>query len=113
MFTRSEFGWTASGTTEFTTYFYDENDNNTQGISIDSSDLVGNLWTPDNSWSVSGTLASIGLTPGTYAIVDALTNESITIQIVPSAAVPEPTSMAIFGLGALGMAYRARRKSHR
>jgi hypothetical protein len=25
--------------------------------------------------------------------------------------VPEPTSMAIFGLGALGMAYRARRKS--
>ena len=28
-----------------------------------------------------------------------------------SAAVPEPTSMAIFGLGALGMAYRARRKS--
>ena len=29
---------------------------------------------------------------------------------VSSAAVPEPTSMAIFGLGALGMAYRARRK---
>jgi len=28
-----------------------------------------------------------------------------------SAAVPEPTSMAIFGLGALGLAYRARRKS--
>jgi hypothetical protein len=30
--------------------------------------------------------------------------------IVSSAAVPEPTSMAIFGLGALGLAYRARRK---
>jgi hypothetical protein len=29
----------------------------------------------------------------------------------PSSAVPEPTSIAIFGLGALGMAYRARRKS--
>ena len=28
----------------------------------------------------------------------------------PSSAVPEPTSMAIFGLGSLGMAYRARRK---
>ena len=26
-------------------------------------------------------------------------------------AVPEPTSMAIFGLGTLGMAYRSRRKS--
>ena len=32
-------------------------------------------------------------------------------SFVSSAAVPEPTSMAIFGLGALGMAYRARRKS--
>jgi hypothetical protein len=31
-------------------------------------------------------------------------------SFVGSAAVPEPTSMAIFGLGALGMAYRARRK---
>lgn len=29
----------------------------------------------------------------------------------PPPAVPEPTSMAIFGLGALGMAYRARRKA--
>ena len=29
----------------------------------------------------------------------------------PPPAVPEPTSMAIFGLGALGMAYRNRRKS--
>jgi hypothetical protein len=28
----------------------------------------------------------------------------------PPSAVPEPTSMAIFGLGSLGMAYRARRK---
>ncbi len=27
-----------------------------------------------------------------------------------SAPVPEPTSMAIFGLGAMGMAYRARRR---
>lgn len=35
-------------------------------------------------------------------------NTSIT-----SSAVPEPSTMAIFGLGALGMAYRARRKSHR
>ena len=32
-------------------------------------------------------------------------------SFVSSAAVPEPTSMAIFGLGALGMAYHARRKS--
>ncbi|MFM8190110.1 MAG: PEP-CTERM sorting domain-containing protein, partial [Pirellula sp.] len=30
---------------------------------------------------------------------------------VQLSSVPEPTSMAIFGLGALGLAYRARRKS--
>jgi hypothetical protein len=32
-------------------------------------------------------------------------------SVVGGAVVPEPTSMAIFGLGALGMAYQARRKS--
>ncbi|MEY2612514.1 MAG: hypothetical protein RL069_1326, partial [Planctomycetota bacterium] len=32
-------------------------------------------------------------------------------SLAPSSPVPEPTSMAIFGLGALAMAYRARRKS--
>jgi hypothetical protein len=35
----------------------------------------------------------------------------VGIQTPVGGAVPEPTSMAIFGLGALGMAYRARRKS--
>ena len=34
---------------------------------------------------------------------------SLSSSVPP--AVPEPTSMAIFGLGALGMAYRARRKA--
>ena len=32
-------------------------------------------------------------------------------QLANLAPVPEPTSMAIFGLGVLGMAYRARRKA--
>jgi hypothetical protein len=35
----------------------------------------------------------------------------VAIQTPSGGAVPEPTSMAIFGLGALGFAYRARRKS--
>lgn len=35
----------------------------------------------------------------------------VAIQTPTGAAVPEPTSIAIFGLGALGMAYRARYKS--
>jgi hypothetical protein len=46
----------------------------------------------------------------------ASTNEGLIIgfrvaSLSSSAVVPEPTSMAIFGLGALGMAYRTRRKS--
>lgn len=37
---------------------------------------------------------------------------SLVVMVTPSGGqVPEPTSMAIFGLGALGMAYRARRKT--
>lgn len=43
--------------------------------------------------------------PGPTHIDDIMLNEV--------SSVPEPTSMAIFGLGALGMAYRARRKNHR
>lgn len=35
----------------------------------------------------------------------------VAIQTPGGGAVPEPTSMAIFGLGALGLAYRARRRS--
>jgi hypothetical protein len=36
---------------------------------------------------------------------------NFVVSYTPSGAVPEPTSMAIFGLGALGMAYRQRRKN--
>ncbi len=37
--------------------------------------------------------------------------QAVALYTTPRGEVPEPTSMAIFGLGALGMAYRARRKS--
>ena len=37
--------------------------------------------------------------------------DDVSITFTPaSSAVPEPTSMAIFGLGVLGLAYRKRRK---
>lgn len=36
---------------------------------------------------------------------------NFSVSYADSGAVPEPTSMAIFGLGALGMAYRQRRKN--
>ena len=48
--------------------------------------------------------------PAAYSAYDGL---GFRVASLPSsaAAVPEPTSMAIFGLGALAMAYRTRRKS--
>ncbi|MFN9348996.1 MAG: PEP-CTERM sorting domain-containing protein [Planctomycetota bacterium] len=45
-------------------------------------------------------------------LVARFTATSVSIFAAPQTQpVPEPTSMAIFGLGALGFAYRARRKS--
>ena len=112
MFTISNFGWSSSGTTQFTTYFL-SNGFRTPGIGIGSEDLIGSLWTPNVSWSKPGTLASLGLTVGTYTITDATTSEFISIQIGDQVgAVPEPASLAIFGIGAcvVGLARRRRRE---
>jgi hypothetical protein len=38
---------------------------------------------------------------------------ALSLHSEPAPAVPEPTSMVIFGFGALGMAYRARRRTSR
>ena len=49
--------------------------------------------------------------PAAYSAYDGL---GFRVESHPSSAppaVPEPTSMAIFGLGTLAMAYRTRRKS--
>lgn len=100
MFTTEEFGWSYAGTTPFATYGADGGGNILPGISLASSQIVGGVWTPDVSWSIAGTFASVGLTPGTYTITDAVTSESITIQIGARAAVPEPSSVVLLGIGA-------------
>ena len=48
----------------------------------------------------------------TFKIISAAyeSDPGVAIQTPGGEVVPEPTSMAIFGIGALGMAYRARRK---
>lgn len=74
-------------------------------------------------------LGGLGTQPGGYGRFDSLDDDwtefttqskvessrlyaiSETLTVANNSAVPEPTSMAIFGLGALGLAYRARRKS--
>jgi hypothetical protein len=58
-------------------------------------------------WNWTGTSST-----SSFQLLSAAYEDQVDTAIVtPAGSVPEPTSMAIFGLGALGMAYRARRKS--
>tara|TARA_R110002049_G_scaffold4601_3_gene31761 strand:- start:17670 stop:18239 length:570 start_codon:yes stop_codon:yes gene_type:complete len=98
MFVSDNFGWSTSGTTQFTTYYVDAFQR-TPGIGIAAEDLVGNFWTPNISWTQPGTFASLGLTEGNYTITDAVTAESISIQIGGQLTVPEPTSFVLYGFG--------------
>lgn len=83
--------------------------NNLKGI-----DTLGPLPSLSGNVSVTGTLdATISEIFTTTAGNLEFSGFSGTVTFsgeFPPSAVPEPTSMAIFGLGALGMAFRARRK---
>jgi hypothetical protein len=59
-------------------------------------------------WNWTGTTSTSSFQLLSAAYED---QENTAIVTPGGSVVPEPTSMAIFGLGALGMAYRARRKS--
>ena len=58
--------------------------------------------------------ASLGLTPGTYTYH--VPHDTLTVEILPAATVPEPSTLALFGLLTLGGAVYCgwrRRKRHR
>lgn len=89
-----------------------------EGLTIDSSYVFGTAITGSATFN-NKTLAGLGLTnQGSYVYTygSGSNSDTVTFNIGGSGGggggqVPEPTSMAIFGLGALGLAYRARRKA--
>ena len=95
---------TINGSTAFTTYAGFENDLRIAGIGMSATDIVDGLWTPDQSWIYPDgtTLASLGMTPGTYAVSDAVTGETITIQIGPAGPTPGP-ALPVPSVGIWGM----------
>lgn len=74
---------TVDGTKAFTTYGGFEDSLRVAGIGITDTDIDGGFWTPDQSWTYppDATIESEGLIPGTYAVTDAESGETITIVI--------------------------------
>jgi hypothetical protein len=75
------------------------------GIAVVGSDIIGGIWTPDQNWTwgPGASFASLGLNIGTYTVSDALTSESVTIQVVP-----EPASIGLLGLVSGGIFFTRR-----
>lgn len=110
-FTFDHFAWTVTGGSKsFATYAGFDGGLRQPGIGLVGADIVGGLWTPDQTWIKYGdTFASLGLNVGTYSVVDGLTGESITIQIGASA-VPEGGAVfAMLGGALLTLAALRRR----
>lgn len=78
------------------------------GLGINSDDLVGTLWTTNQSWRFNNqSFESLSMRQGTYIVTDAVTGASITFFI--GTGIPEPHGGLLLVLGlAIGGLYRRR-----
>jgi len=66
----------------------------------------------DTATYAGQTLASLGLTPGSYlyGLGSGVNEDTITVDVSATAPVPEPASLALLGTGLLGLGLAARRR---
>jgi hypothetical protein len=82
--------------------------NNQPGVGLMSANIDGNgIWTGMGGANIAGTLASIGLNPGTTITHDANSGERLIFNI---SSVPEPSCLCLLGLGFAGLVLQRRRR---
>lgn len=96
-------GPSITGSKSFTTYSGFSGGVRQPGVGIVASDIIAGQWTPNQNWTYAAgaSFASQGLNPGTYAVSDSVTGETITIQVgatgsnTPPVAVDDPNYVTL------------------
>ncbi len=99
-----------AGSRPFATYVLDNSTNEIfPGLGINSADMSGTSWTPDQSWQFSNqTFQSLQMRQGTYTVTDVVTGASITYLI--GSGIPEPTGGLVIAMAAAMIGAVVRRR---